>query len=97
MTTFSGILAGALIAIVLALVWVSYLREKRPNPYKDIENRPTIPAVVIDIDMPFGSMVLFLAKLALAGIPALIIVILVVSVLLALISFVGLSSLGRTF
>jgi hypothetical protein len=47
--------------------------------------------------MPFGSMVLFFAKLALAGIPALIIVMLVVSVMLALLSIAGLSSINRPF
>jgi predicted membrane metal-binding protein len=97
MNIFPSIILGASVAIVLALVWVSYLREKRPDPYKDITNRPTIPAVVIDIDMPFGSMVLFFAKLALAGIPALIIVMLVVSVMLALLSIAGLSSINRPF
>ena len=94
MNLLSSILAGALIVIVLALAWVSYLRGRRPDPYSDIASRPVIPAVIIDIDMPFGSMVLFLAKLALAGIPALIIVLLVVSILLALLSFAGISSLG---
>ena len=42
----------------------------RPDAYKPIQDRPVIPAVIIDVDMPFPSMVVFLFKLALAAIPA---------------------------
>lgn len=44
----------------------------RPDAYKPIQDRPVIPAVVIDVDMPFASMVVFLFKLSLAAIPALL-------------------------
>ena len=73
-----------LVASVGALVWVMFKREKRPDPYKDIASRPVIPAVVIDFDMPFGSMVILLLKPALASLPALFLLILVLVFFLAL-------------
>jgi len=93
----ANIIFLVIVAIIMALIWVSYLRGKRPNPYKDIEARPTIPAVIIDIDMPFGSMVLFLSKIAIASIPALVIVFIVLAGLFAILSVAGLSVLNRPF
>ena len=73
-----------IVASLGALVWVILKREKRPNPYQDIASRPVIPAVVIDFDMPFGSMVILLLKLALASLPALFLLILVLVFFLGL-------------
>ena len=89
--TLANIIYIAIVFLVMALLWVHFLREKRPDPYKDIASRPVIPAVVIDFDMPFGSMVLFLAKLAIASIPAMLIVVVVLVTIFAAISAIGLA------
>ena len=58
---------------LLIFIWHSFkIGGNRPDGYKPIQDRPVIPAVVIDIDMPFASMVVLLFKLALAAIPAIL-------------------------
>lgn len=60
---------------LIFLLWHIFKTEgKRPDGYTDISARPIIPAVVIDINMPFSSMVVFMTKLALASIPAIMLI-----------------------
>jgi hypothetical protein len=78
MNTFTilGFLIGA---PVLIYVWhLSKIGGNRPDPYHPIKDRPVIPAVVIDVDLPFASMVVLLFKLAVAAIPAVVLLTLVV-------------------
>lgn len=49
--------------------------------------------IVTDIRMPFWPMVIFLVKLAIASIPALIILWLLMALLLALLGLVGLATM----
>lgn len=63
----------AIVAIVFILVlgWAIWQSQtKRPNPYTDISGSTPQPVVIIDVEMPFASMVLFMVKLVLATIPA---------------------------
>lgn len=58
---------------LLIFIWHSYKTGgHRPDGYQPIKDQAVIPAVVIDVDMPFASMVVFLFKLALAAIPAIL-------------------------
>jgi hypothetical protein len=50
-----------------------------------VKERPRVPVTVHDIDMPFWSLVVFLVKLALAAIPAAIIVTVLVVVVTAVV------------
>lgn len=54
---------------------------KRPDAYRKIDERPIIPAVIIDVDIPFASMVTLLFKLAIAALPAIVLVIVVLGFL----------------
>lgn len=67
---------------LLVYVWHANKAGNRPDPFRKIDDRPVIPAVVIDVDMPISSMIVFLFKLALAAIPALILLVLVMALLL---------------
>lgn len=63
---------------VLMLVWHIWKTDgRRPDGYKDIHDRPVIPAVILDINMPFSSMVVFMFKLALAALPAIFLIVIV--------------------
>jgi len=63
---------------LMIFIWHSYKTGgNRPDGYKPIQDRPIIPAMVIDVDMPFTSMVVFLFKLALASIPAVLLLVIV--------------------
>lgn len=65
---------------LLIFIWHSWkISGARPDGYKPIQDRPVIPAVVIDVDMPFASMVVFLFKVALAAIPALVMLVIVMT------------------
>lgn len=60
---------------VLMLIWHIWKTDgRRPDGYKDIHDRPVIPAVILDINMPFSSMVVFMFKLALAALPAIMLI-----------------------
>lgn len=60
---------------VLMLIWHIWKTDgRRPDGYKDIHDRPVIPAVILDINMPFSSMVVFMFKLALAALPAILLI-----------------------
>jgi hypothetical protein len=66
-----------LIAVLVPLLlyfWHSGKASDRPDAYKNIRDRPVIPAVILDIDMPFASMVVFMTKIIIAMLPALILV-----------------------
>lgn len=67
MTQALGIFALITLGIIIWAAWQS--QSKRPNPYTDVSGTPITPVVVIDLEMPFASMVLFLVKLVLAAIP----------------------------
>lgn len=86
MLSFGLIVLIAFMAILGWAIWQS--QNKRPSPYTDISNAMPQPVVVIDVEMPFGSMVLFLVKLAMAAIPAMI--------MLAIIGWVIFSALVAT-
>lgn len=62
----------------------------RPDAYRDISDRPTIPVVVVDIDMPFPSMVALMLKIAVAAMPAMAIM----AVVFALVSVAVYAALG---
>lgn len=64
----------AFVVPVLIYIWHADRVSSRPSAYKDIKDRPVIPAVILDVDMPFSSMVVFMTKLAIAMLPALILV-----------------------
>jgi hypothetical protein len=70
---------------ILMLVWHVWKTDgKRPDGYKDIHDRPVIPAVILDVNMPFSSMVVFMFKLALASLPAIILLMIVLGGITAL-------------
>jgi ABC-type multidrug transport system permease subunit len=50
---------------------------------------PPIEAVIVDFEMPFTSMIVFLIKLALAAIPAMFIVAFVYGLILVIIGRMG--------
>jgi hypothetical protein len=82
---------------LLLFLWHSWkTADSRPNAYNDIHARPVIPAVIIDVDMPFPSMVVFLFKLALAALPALVMLTLVLGFLLGGL-FAGLGGFAGRF
>lgn len=74
-STVHFILLLPLLLAVAAVIWFGWTRDRRPKASTDISARPIIPAVIIDFDMPFMSMVMFLVKVAFAAIPALFILI----------------------
>lgn len=82
---------------LLIFLWHGWkTADTRPSAYNDIHARPIVPAVVIDVDMPFPSMVVFLFKLALAALPALLMLALVLGFLLGGV-FAGLGGLAGRF
>lgn len=66
-----GMLAVPLIFVLWH--WMK-INGNRPDAYRKIDERPVIPAVIIDVDMPFPSMVSLLFKLAVAALPAIVLV-----------------------
>jgi len=86
--------AFAIVAIVFILVfgWAIWQSQnKRPNPYTDISGSMPKPVVIIDVEMPFASMVLFMVKLVLAAIPAALIATFLFMLTSALLFNLGLS------
>lgn len=70
--------------------WAIYQSQsKRPSPFTDLSNSMPHPVVVIDVEMPFSSMVLFMVKLALASIPAMVIVTIIGVFVLGALSALG--------
>lgn len=84
-----GLLALIFIAMLGWAVWQS--QDKRPSPYTDISKIMPQPVIVLDVEMPFSSMILFMVKLALASIPALIIITIAGAILFAMLSAVGMA------
>jgi hypothetical protein len=80
----TGIIVLILLVILPMLFYLWHTQKtsgKRPDAYHDISARPVIPAVIIDIDMPFTSMVVFMFKLALAALPAIMLVAITLGIL----------------
>lgn len=92
---FGALLLGVPLLFLIWHVWKT--DGKRPDSYTDIHDRPIIPAVIIDINMPFSSMVVFMTKLALAALPAIILIVIAVIFLVAALSAGGLGYMPGRF
>lgn len=75
METVNTLVLGLLAVPVIILIYhLTRVDGARPDAYSDISKRPIIPAVIVDVDMPFASLVTFMLKLAVAALPAMILV-----------------------
>ena len=66
---------GIIARLESAKAAVRHGRAEREQQARALSNRQAGAVSVVDIDMPFGSMVLFMVKLAIAAIPAFIILV----------------------
>ena len=87
-----------LILIVPFIIWLWHMNRtdgKRPSAFAKIDGEPVRPAVIIDIAMPFSSMVVFITKLAIAALPAIVLITGVVGLLyVAMFGMMGLGYRG---